>query len=65
MDEMSIMPEGEVLRKAIKWISEEQECRPEKTINKLINEACIRFDLSPNESEFIIRFYRKENVSQK
>jgi len=61
---MSIVPEGEALRNAIKWISEERECRPDEKMNVLINQACIRFDLSPVDSEFIFRFYKKESTSQ-
>ncbi len=60
---MSIVPEGEDLRKAIKWISEEKENRPDEKINTLINEACVRFDLPPNDGEFLFRFYKKENVA--
>jgi len=61
---MSIVPEGEALRNAIKWISEEHECHPDEKMNTLINKACIRFDLSPSDSEFIIRFYKKGPASQ-
>jgi hypothetical protein len=57
---MNIVPEGESLRKAIQWVSEEIESRPEEKLHKLVEEACTRFDLSPSDSEFIIRFYRKE-----
>ena len=58
---MNIMPEGESLRKAIQWVAEEIEYRPEEKRHKLVEEACTRFDLSPNDSEFIIRFYQKKN----
>jgi hypothetical protein len=61
---MSIVPEGEALRNAIKWISEERACRPNEKMNTLINQACTRFDLSPGDSEFIIRFYKKDPASQ-
>jgi len=53
------MPEGEGIRKAIKWISCEREEHPDKTIQQLINEATLRFDLSPREGEFLLGFYGK------
>ncbi len=56
----TVMPEGEAIRKAIKWISAELTEDPEKPIPKLVNEAVTRFDLSPKDSEFLISFYKKE-----
>jgi hypothetical protein len=32
----TIMPEGEELRKAVKWISEERQDNPDKKISELI-----------------------------
>jgi hypothetical protein len=61
---MSILPEGESLRNAIKWISEEHELRTDEKMNTLINEACVRFDLPPNDSEFLIRFYKQKSATQ-
>jgi hypothetical protein len=60
---MSIIPQGENLRKALKWISEERERCPNKKMSTLIDEACLRFDLQPNDGEFIMRFYQKESGS--
>jgi len=59
---MNIIPQGEDLRKAVKWISEERERCPNKKISTLISEACLRFDLQPNDEEFLCRFYQKENT---
>ena len=57
---MSIQPEGEELRKAVTWISEERQTDPEANISKLIESACMKFDLSPKDAEFLAQFY-KEN----
>jgi len=38
---MSILPEGEQLRKAVRWISEERQSREDANLAKLISEACI------------------------
>lgn len=55
----TIMPEGEAIRKAVKWISGELQEDPNKSRQKLINDAILRFDLSPKDAEFLTEFYRK------
>jgi len=55
----TVMPEGEAIKKAVKWISGELEENPGKSIRILIDDAVLRFDLSPKESEFLTNFYRK------
>lgn len=56
---MSIQPEGEELRKAVKWVSEKRKFNSEKSLNELIEEACLKFDLSPIDAEFLARFLTK------
>ena len=56
----TIQPEGENLRKAVKWISDERTYGAGKTIVKLIEEASLRFDLSPMDAEYLINFFRRE-----
>lgn len=58
----TIMPEGEAIRKAVKWISGELQEDPNKSLQKLVNNAVLRFDLSPKEAEFLTEFYRKDKV---
>jgi len=53
----TVMPEGDAIRKAIKWISEELREKPVSSIKKLINEATLRFDLSPKDTDFLMQFY--------
>jgi len=52
---MSIQPDGEEIRKAVKWVSEERKYNLGKTINTLVEEACLKFDLSPKEADFLVR----------
>ena len=58
----TIMPEGEAIRRAIKWISGELQEDPNKSIQILVNDAVLRFDLSPKEAEFLTEFYRKGKI---
>ena len=60
---MSIQPEGEDLRKAVKWISEEQNFNPEKNLKQLVEEAGMKFNLSPKRQEFLSGFIA-ENPEQ-
>ena len=57
---MSILPEGEQLRRAVRWISEIRQETPDASLPKLINEACVKFDLSPADTEFLSRFFAEE-----
>ena len=57
---MSILPEGEQLRRAVRWISEMREETQDANLPKLINEACVKFDLSPADTEFLSRFFAEE-----
>ncbi|MEZ4524973.1 MAG: hypothetical protein R2941_03525 [Desulfobacterales bacterium] len=51
----TIQPQGEDIRRAVKWISEERKDHPEKDLQKLIDQACTQFDLSPAEADYLIR----------
>jgi hypothetical protein len=59
----TVMPEGEALRKAVKWISAEINEDRGKSVHKLVNEAVTRFDLSPKDTEFLMSFYKKGGSS--
>jgi hypothetical protein len=49
----TVQPTGEELRKAVKWISEMRQDEPGKKLSKLIEEACLKFDLTPVDAEFL------------
>jgi hypothetical protein len=55
---MVVQPEGEDLRKAVKWISEERQTNPEISAMKLVEKASLRFNLSPKDAEFLMRFVK-------
>jgi hypothetical protein len=56
----NILPEGEDLRRAIKWISAHLHENPEQSVNPLVHEATFKFDLSPRDANFLLMFYRKK-----
>lgn len=62
---MNIMPQGEHLRKAVKWISEQRQENPSKTMVKIIEEACLTFNLTPADALYLERWVApngKDNV---
>jgi hypothetical protein len=59
----TIQPEGEEIRKAVKWISEMRREEAGTSIDKLIEAACIKFDLSPKEAEYLSRFCKEKKAS--
>ena len=49
----TIQPKGDNFRKAVKWISEERRYRPERNYRSIIEEACLKFNLSPMDAEYL------------
>lgn len=60
-----LLPDGEDLRRAVKWISGNLLENPDQRVQALVQEAIFKFDLSPREAEFLIGFYtpKKEEIS--
>lgn len=48
-----IKPPGDKIRQALKWLSHTVQSRPDKSRRQLLEEAEIRFNLSPRECEFM------------
>ncbi|NTV15616.1 MAG: hypothetical protein HGA96_17090 [Desulfobulbaceae bacterium] len=49
----TVQPQGDKIRKAVRWISETLREHPEKSRVKVVKEAEIRFDLTPRECTFL------------
>ena len=57
-----LLPSGDKMKKALCWISDMLKSHPEKSRHQIINEAEVRFDLSPKECDFIDRKLRDDSV---
>jgi len=55
-----VVPQGEALRSALKWLSERRREDPRAARAKLVDEAALRFDLSPMETEFLLTSWREQ-----
>lgn len=49
-----LLPQGEGLRRALRWLDERVREDPGADRMKLVGEAAVRFDLSPVEEEFLL-----------
>ena len=58
----TIMPEGDHIRNAVKWISEEKQNCPDKSITQLMDEASMRYNLSPKEAESLTRILKDKGI---
>jgi hypothetical protein len=52
---MSLLPEGEEVRRALLWISDERRAQPDKKLAQILEEASLRFDLSPAQEAWLFR----------
>jgi hypothetical protein len=55
----TILPKGEKIRQAVKWISAERLEDENKPLSKLIRQASLRFNLSPKDEVYLDSFYRE------
>jgi len=56
----TILPEGEALRRAVKWISTHLQQDTNANKLQLVEQAVFRFNLSPKDAEFLYQLYRKK-----
>ena len=59
-----LLPDGEDLRSAVKWVSGNLLENPGQPVQPLVQKAIFKYDLSPLDAEFLIGFYsqHKEEV---
>lgn len=55
----NLLPDGEDIRRAVKWVSGNLQENPGQPVGPLVQEAIFKFDLSPRDAEFLIMFYSK------
>jgi hypothetical protein len=50
-----VMPQGEGLRRALRWLDDRVREEPRADRSKLVSEASVRFDLTPMEEDFLLQ----------
>jgi hypothetical protein len=52
-----ILPHGEHVRRAVRWISDCRRAGEQRNALKLVSEASFRFDLSPLEEDWLLHTF--------
>ncbi len=55
----TIIPHSELLRRAVSYVSDERNGNPGKKLTDILDEACMRFNLSPLDGEALQRLFSK------
>ena len=53
----SILPPGELLRKAAAFVAETRKAEPSRSLSSILDEAGMRFNLTPLDSEALQRLF--------
>ena len=56
----TVQPEGEMIRKAVQWISDELKDHPQKKRRTVIEQAAVKFNLSPKDVEYLEKLVMSE-----
>lgn len=56
----TIMPQSELVRRAAAWISGQRAASPEKKPHELLDEAGMRFNLSPKDQRMLADFFAQQ-----
>ncbi len=59
-----LLPEGEELRRAVKWVSRNLKEHPDRSAMTFVQEAIFKFDLSPLDAEFLMGFFSQRKESE-
>jgi hypothetical protein len=55
----TIMPQGELMRRAVTWI-DGQRAETDQPVAVLIDQAALRFNLSPKDTDFLLGFFKEQ-----
>ena len=58
----TIMPQGELVRKAAAYLAEHRALHPSKSLSTLLDEAGMRFNLTPLDAAALERLFRDEQA---
>jgi hypothetical protein len=58
----TIIPEGEKVKQALRWISQERVSDKDENLAGLISPASMRFNLSPIEEDFLYSFFSENKL---
>lgn len=53
-----LLPDGEDLRRAVRWVSDHLQQDADQPVPPLVREATFKFNLSPKDADFLIGFFK-------
>lgn len=56
----TVMPSSELLKRALGYVNDARQDAPEKSVSKILDEAAMRFNLSPADAEVLQRLFTTE-----
>ena len=56
-----VLPQGESIRRALRWLDDRVQDDPRVDRARLIGEAATRFDLTPLEEDFLLRNWARKD----
>lgn len=56
----TIMPASELLKRALAHLLDERAAHPQKPLAELVDDASMRFNLSPKDADALLRLLREE-----
>jgi hypothetical protein len=59
-----MITESELLRRAVRWISDQRKDKPHAKTSLLINEAGMRFNLTPIQLDSLHRMLKNEETKE-
>ena len=59
----TVMPQSELLRKALIFVDERRREKPAAKLSNLLDEAGMRFNLSPRDSEALLHLFSTDVTS--
>lgn len=57
----TIVPQSDLVRKAAEFLAEERARNPQKSLSSLLDEAGMRFNLTPLDTEALERLFRQQS----
>ncbi len=62
---MSVIPPGEQLRRALDWITDQRRADPSRPVLAIVDEAAARFNLAPNQEQFLVEMILEAKKSER
>lgn len=59
----TVMPQSELLRRAVQYVSDEKSDNPDKKLAAILDDASMRFNLSPLDGEALYRLFTEEKAA--